>query len=615
MTSNGLSIGSRQFPISKLLLPVPREIELTGSRVLVDLDTVPVGPNVTSLPPEGYRIAIGEIATTIEAADDAGAFYAKATLRQLARALKAASGESAEGGRDLTVVELPLGTITDWPDFKTRGVMLDVSRTKVPTLSTLFSLVDLLASWKINHLELYIEHTFEFPGHEDVWRDASAYSKEDILALDAYCGERYVELSANLNTLGHMERWLAHSRYADLGIARGMVMTPWGMMRPASTLDPANPGSLALVSELISSHVPCFKSNRVHLGLDEPWELPDDRYEEWASWAKALRSLPEIDGHTMLAWGDFPALHPDLLDKIATDVGITICEWGYEAGHPFKERAQRLCDSGLDHWLCPGTSSWLSILGRTSNAIANCREAVRAGLGSRASGVMVTDWGDFGHLQFQPVSEPGFAASAATSWCEAANAELDSDIFAAVLDLHGFEDPSAKLARGVMELGDAHLLAECNFLNLSTVVLNLYFPQLPVGSGLTTGLDRTRLKRVSNAVGAARDAIASASPRRPDGATVIDELATAADLVLLLCDDGAARLDGDGHLSSIPAGQRRDLARRLDDLIERHRALWTVRNKPGGMEESLAWLGHLKSCYESGSTDPNWSGPFVSCIE
>jgi hypothetical protein len=33
--------------------------------------------------------------------------------------------------------------------------MLDVSRDRVPTMATLFHLVDLLAEWKINQLQLY----------------------------------------------------------------------------------------------------------------------------------------------------------------------------------------------------------------------------------------------------------------------------------------------------------------------------------------------------------------------------------------------------------------------------------------------------------------------------
>lgn len=42
--------------------------------------------------------------------------------------------------------------IDDEPDFEHRGVMLDISRDKVPTLQTTMELVDQLASWKINQV-------------------------------------------------------------------------------------------------------------------------------------------------------------------------------------------------------------------------------------------------------------------------------------------------------------------------------------------------------------------------------------------------------------------------------------------------------------------------------
>ncbi len=43
--------------------------------------------------------------------------------------------------------------------------MLDVSRDKVPTLSTLKQIVDLLKVCNYNQFQLYIEHTFRYSGH------------------------------------------------------------------------------------------------------------------------------------------------------------------------------------------------------------------------------------------------------------------------------------------------------------------------------------------------------------------------------------------------------------------------------------------------------------------
>ena len=102
---------------------------------------------------------------------------------------------------------LPVCTIEDWPDFPCRGVMLDVSRDKVPTLDTLCALADDLAAWKVNHIQLYMEHTFAFRNHGEVWAEASPYTAEDIRRFDAFCRERFIELPLS-NSFGH-SGWLS----------------------------------------------------------------------------------------------------------------------------------------------------------------------------------------------------------------------------------------------------------------------------------------------------------------------------------------------------------------------------------------------------------------------
>ena len=48
----------------------------------------------------------------------------------------------------------------------------------------------------------------------DVWREASPYTSSDILALDEFCRERYIELVPNQNSLGHFHRFLRHEAYS-----------------------------------------------------------------------------------------------------------------------------------------------------------------------------------------------------------------------------------------------------------------------------------------------------------------------------------------------------------------------------------------------------------------
>jgi len=573
--------------VSEALLPAPREVDLGTETVEPGEPRVTVG--ASGLPSDGYAITITVDGIVVEAADAAGEFYARATLTQLAR---------ANGGR------VPVGTVRDWPDLAERGVMLDVSRDKVPTTDTLHAIVDRLAEWKVNHLELYAEHTFAYPGHEVVWRDASPFTPAEIEALDAYCAARHVTLVPNQNCLGHMNRWLLHEPYRALAMdPEGYLMM--GMRRPPSTIEPTDPASLELVRGLLGELLGHFSDRRyLHVGLDEPWEMPHERFDDYLAWVAALRALPEVDGRELLVWGDILAPHPDRLGELPA--GVTVCEWGYDAGHPWASRLGAFADAGIPRWVAPGTSAWLTVLGRTTNMRADIAEAVDAGLAFDAGGLLNTDWGDNGHLQYLPVSDPGLAYGAAMSWCAATNRELD---LGAALSAQCYDDPTGELGAVVVELGDVYRRLTPQVWNVASLVLPLYFPQLDLGRGPLQGAHAEEYDAVDSDLDALGARLGRARSGRADAALLTEELRNAMALVRVLTADARARLDAGGALASVGAPARTDLADALRPVITEHERLWLARNRPGGLRESRAWLEHLLGCYESGVTDRGWSGP------
>jgi hexosaminidase len=566
------------------LLPRPRRSDLGTSTVAA---TPARMARTTGLPPQGYRIVIGTDGVTIDAADGAGEAYAAATLDQLAR---------EHGGR------LPVGTIEDWPDLAVRGVMLDISRDKVPTLVTLKDLVDRLASWKVNQLQLYIEHTFAYTGHEDVWRDASPFTADEIRDLDAHCRQRHVELVPNQNCLGHWERWLRLDRYRHLAL-RPDGWQERGRRRQPTTIDPANPEALRLVRSLLAELLAGFSSARVHVGLDEPWELRRDRLDDYLDWVSELRRVPELDGREMLMWGDILDAREDALVRLPD--GVTVCEWWYDQGWPWEARGDAYQQAGRAWWGCPGTSSWQTILGRWDNALADIAECADGATAHGAGGMLVTDWGDRGHLQYLPISEPGLAWAAAQAWCRETNRDVD---LPAALDAHCFMDPAGVVGGVMRRLGNAYLEIGPQFPNLSTLVLHLYFPQAQVGRSFTEGITTAQVDAADGVLGECADRLSMARPGRSDGVLVVDELRTAIGLVRVLCRDLRARLDGDGWLASVPAARRAALADELAPITAHHRELWLARNRPGGLADSAAWLEHLEACYRTGVTEEEWGG-------
>jgi hexosaminidase len=121
--------------------------------------------------PAAYTLTINTQGVSIQYREEEGLRAAIATLRQLLR----------EYGR-----RLPCLIIHDHADFPKRGVMLDISRGRVPRLKTLLGLADKLADFKINEFQLYTEHTFAYRNYKPVWRDWGALTGKEIQKLDAH---------------------------------------------------------------------------------------------------------------------------------------------------------------------------------------------------------------------------------------------------------------------------------------------------------------------------------------------------------------------------------------------------------------------------------------------
>ena len=302
------------------------------------------------------------------------------------------------------------------------GYQLDVSRCKVPTMETLYRIVDIMAKLGYNHLELYTEHTFAYKGHETVWREASPMTPDEVRALDDYCNARGVDLVANQNSFGHLEQWLRHPEYnvlADHPQGGARIERCGGLiLKGASALNPCDPRSLELVSGLYDQLFPCFRSKFVNVGCDETIELEDSAFagrsgdavrekgpgRVYLDFLKKIYAEVKSRNHTMMFWGDIVLHHPELILEIPDDA---IClNWGYEANHPFEKECGALASAGRKFIVCPGTSAWGSLFGRVENMAGNIDNAVAAGERHGTLGYLLADWGDGGHPQPWIVSLP-----------------------------------------------------------------------------------------------------------------------------------------------------------------------------------------------------------------
>ncbi len=548
----------------------PQPMTLTYGQVEPELTLISVFLDKSIKGEESYRISTTNDGFLLTAGTEVGLFRGLATLQQVCSQQE---------------IDLPYLQIEDTPDFKDRGVMLDISRCKVPELDTLKALIDSFATLKYNQLQLYTEHTFAFTNHSLVWADASPYTAADILEIQSYCNARYIELVPNLNCFGHFERWLKYPEYhAYAECPEGFVHPLNGQQIPfGSTLKP-NRKSLQLLDELHAEYLPLFESGRFNVGGDEPWELgrgfSKSRCEAqgttsvYLDFIHKIKQLVKKRGRRMMFWSDIVLSQPDSLKKLSRD--LIALNWGYEANHPFHRECRLMADQQVPFYVCPGTSAWNSLTGRMTNATKNLANAAKNGIQYDAEGFLVTDWGDHGHHHYLPVSYAGFAIGACESWNHRGSKLIDAED---LINRVYFREHNAATAKILVRMGKALDLAPSPIRNESIFNQLLFWDQKHEPK-VTQRISDSEL---NDCISEFQDIKSTLHMiRTTDRDRLIPELNNAMDMAV----HGIQRLQVLRSGGSAPSQLRLD----MQNIIGQHEKIWLKRNRPGGLAESTAYL-------------------------
>lgn len=530
------------------IFPRPQRSTLASARSHSELEVVELLDETVK--PQGYTLRITQQRADLIYSDAAGLRYAKHTLDQL---------------RD-EIGTLPIGEVHDWPDVETRGFMLDISRDRVPTRATLEFLVERLSAFRFNHLQLYMEHTFAYTNHPLVWSKASPMTAEDMAWLDKLCDKHGIELGANQNCFGHMERWLSHNRY------RRRAAKPNGWMqgkfkRPPMSLAPTQQNA-DLALEITREVADSVKSPLINIGCDEVWELAKSplTLEHLTRIAEPLLA----EGRTVQVWSDLLDADPRGATSLS-EAGVIATVWWYEAPGDtsvFTPRVTALAEAGYRTWVASGTGAWNSFGGRFNNAKANILDAVSTAIEQGSEGVLLTEWGDNGHLQPPFTSLPSLAFGAAAAWCQKRNKSLSEDQLTTAVSRQ-VEDATGNLARAMMTLGSI-----CDS------------PELSEGNGTTAFYSWIRSE-------------VPKSGRVPSDGVLIDARALIGESLELIgaskpkCDDAALLVAEQKHVAALishglsrAAGQTPEQS--VKELRDTQRELWLLRSREGGLKDSLA---------------------------
>lgn len=359
---------------------------------------------------EAYSLTVRPNKITIVASSNRGFLYGAGTLIQLCKISRG---------------EISCVDIVDEPSYANRGYMLDVSRGRVPTMQSLKALVDRLALYKINQLQLYMENCLRLDGFEEIWSQTDPFTPEEILELDCYCNIRGVELVPCVATFGHLYDLLrseSFGKYREMDKGPGETFTWYNRMR-YHILNVADPGSFTLIKGILDQYLPLFRSDKINICCDETFDLGKgksaclsqemDYGEMYLFYVNQLVSYLQSKGKEVMIWGDIIKSHPEHLDKL--NAQVTCLNWYYDYGAN-EETVKIFSDKGLRQYVCPSVSGYSRLVNAYDMSFTNIREMAKLGDQYRAHGFLNTDWGDCGHINMPALAIPGMIYGAAQGW-------------------------------------------------------------------------------------------------------------------------------------------------------------------------------------------------------
>lgn len=145
-------------------------------------------------------------------------------------------------------------------EIKTCGVMLDLSRNGVMTKEALGEYFSYMAMMGLNSAMLYIESGYKLDGYPYFGYMQGAYTKEELRAIDDMADMFGIEVYPAIQTLTHMEKYLRFSAAAPVRDTVRVMMTEVEE-------------TYKLIEQMFTQLLTCFRSNKIHMGMDEGWNL------------------------------------------------------------------------------------------------------------------------------------------------------------------------------------------------------------------------------------------------------------------------------------------------------------------------------------------------------
>ena len=300
------------------LVPAPREqVWRDGTCTFAEKDIRFVRD--AAIPPEGYRLDVTTGGVAVASADDAGAFYAMKTLRQLT---------DGTLGTTRPTNTVPCCVINDSPAFRWRGFMLDEGRHFFGK-ETVKNLLDLMADHKLNVFHWHLTEDqgwrLDIPRFPELVKYGSVrpespvhgcrggpkdyrgngqrygpyfYSADDVREILAYAKERFITVVPEVEIPGHVRALLA--AHPEFACREGLPRVPRTMNDiEDDVLCAGNDDAICFMEQVYDEVCALFPGEYIHIGGDE---CPKKRWKECPKCQARIKTLGLKGEDGLQAW-------------------------------------------------------------------------------------------------------------------------------------------------------------------------------------------------------------------------------------------------------------------------------------------------------------------------
>ncbi len=299
--------------------------------------------------------------------------------------------------------------------FHSVGVMLDLSRNAVLRPDALERLFAQLALMGFNSVQLYMEDVYELPGEPFFGYGRGAYSAAELRRIDDAGHRLGIEVIPCIQTLGHLEQILQWPAYAELQDVPGVLLV-------------GEEGTYRLVEKMLDTASACFRTRRIHVGMDEAHGVGTGRYREKHGQVRPfdvlnthltrVTALCVERGLRPMIWSDMyfrlgsktnhyydleTTIPQEVIDGISPEIEMVYWDYYHTDTAFYEEWIDRHRAMGKEPLLATGAWTWGRHWTALPHAIATNDAALQAARKKGLGEVFITAWGDDG-AEFHPQS-------------------------------------------------------------------------------------------------------------------------------------------------------------------------------------------------------------------